>query len=310
MVSIQRRGKRVGMSLETGNRDAAARRAMEMFEYVRANGWEAGLAKYRPAMHRKGADPTVGEFIEAVRATSSINKPTLETYFRALRRLAADIAGVERGPSMFDMSQGGREAWLQAVGRVKLSALTAKEIQKWKQDFTAKAGQDPISQHSARVSLNSVIRSCKSLWSPKKVLRHLELDVPASPFKEVEYEKAPPRKYSPSFDVAVLLQAAQAELAAEAPEQYKIFLLALAAGLRRKEIDLLEWPAFKWQRNVIAIEATKYLSPKTPGSAQEIKLHPDTMAIFKGFHAKRTGSFVIEADAEPRVGLLAARATS
>jgi hypothetical protein len=108
MVSIQRRGKRVGMSLETGNRDAAARRAMEMFEYVRANGWEAGLAKYRPAMHRKGADPTVGEFIEAVRATSSINKPTLETYFRALRRLAADIAGVERGPSMFDMSHGGR----------------------------------------------------------------------------------------------------------------------------------------------------------------------------------------------------------
>jgi len=191
-----------------------------------------------------------------------------------------------------------------AVGRVKLSALTAKEIQKWKQDFTARAEPDPISQHSARVSVNSVIRSCKSLWSPKKVLKHLELDVPASPFKEVEYEKAPPRKYSPSFDVAVLLQAAQAELALQFPEQYKILLLALAAGLRRKECDLLEWSAFKWQRNVIAIEATKYLSPKTPGSAQEIKLHPDTMAIFKGFHAKRTGSFVIEADAEPRVGLL------
>jgi integrase len=33
-----------------------------------------------------------------------------------------------------------------------------------------------------------------------------------------------------------------------------IFLLAVAAGLRRKEIDLLEWSPFRWEENVIRIQ--------------------------------------------------------
>jgi len=45
-------------------------------------------------------------------------------------------------------------------------------------------------------------------------------------------------------DRAALTQAAQNELE---PELYKIFLLALRFGLRRHEIDLLEWDSFRWQ---------------------------------------------------------------
>lgn len=303
MVAIQHRGKRVGMSLRTSNRDAAARRALEIYEFVRVHGWNEGWAKYRPAMHAKTDDPTVGEFIDAVKRTGDVPKQSLESYCRALRRIAADIAGVARTPSRFDLTNGGRERWLAAVGRVKLRALTSPKIQAWKKEFLAQADQDPVSQLSAKTSSNSILRSCKAMWQPRAI-RHVDIAVPPSPFALIGYENAPPKKYSASFNVADLWQAAQTELAEQAPEQFKILLLALMAGLRRKEIDLLEWPAFKWQRNVIAIEATKYLSPKTGGSAAEIDMHANTMAIFKGFHARRTGSFVIESSVQPRVGLL------
>ena len=47
------------------------------------------------------------------------------------------------------------------------------------------------------------------------------------------------------FDVLKLIRVAKKELARSKPEQYKVFLLAVMAGLRRREIDTLEWSAFR-----------------------------------------------------------------
>jgi hypothetical protein len=41
--------------------------------------------------------------------------------------------------------------------------------------------------------------------------------------------------------VAELIEAAEDELAGPEPEQFKIFVLAVMAGLRRNEIDKAEW---------------------------------------------------------------------
>ncbi|MGA8654536.1 MAG: hypothetical protein WB586_00165 [Chthoniobacterales bacterium] len=50
---------------------------------------------------------------------------------------------------------------------------------------------------------------------------------------------------------------------------FKIFLLATMAGLRRKEIDLLEVGAFRWQHGVIRIEAHSTVSTKHGPSGGE-----------------------------------------
>jgi hypothetical protein len=39
------------------------------------------------------------------------------------------------------------------------------------------------------------------------------------------------------------------------------FQLASMAGLRRAQIDLLEWSAFRWDEKVIRIEPTKFFRP-------------------------------------------------
>jgi hypothetical protein len=53
-------------------------------------------------------------------------------------------------------------------------------------------------------------------------------------------------RYQGSFDVFGLIEAAKKELAQPAPEQFKVFLLAVMAGLRRREIDTLEWSAVRF----------------------------------------------------------------
>ena len=61
-------------------------------------------------------------------------------------------------------------------------------------------------------------------------------------------------RYRSSIDAGQLTRAAQKELALADPPVPLAFLLALGAGLRRGEIDRLEWAAFQWNHNVIRIE--------------------------------------------------------
>jgi integrase len=108
-------------------------------------------------------------------------------------------------------------------------------------------------------------------------------------------------KYRSSFDVVKLIEKARAELSTEEPEQFKIFLLATMAGLRRNEIDKLEWSAFRWEKGLIRIEATRWFHPKSEDSIGDVEVDPELMELFRGYRAKATGSFVIESrnDARP-----------
>jgi len=70
-------------------------------------------------------------------------------------------------------------------------------------------------------------------------------------------------KYWSDIDLAGLIAAANAELRDSSEEAYKVFLLAVGVGLRKKEIDLLEWSSFRWQENTIRVEPTRYFHPKS-----------------------------------------------
>ena len=99
--------------------------------------------------------------------------------------------------------------------------------------------------------------------------------------------------------MATLLESARDELAVDRPEQYKIFLLASMAGLRRNEIDKLPWSAFRWNEGLIRIEATEFFRPKSHESAGDVIVDPGLIEIFRGYHAQRKGDFVIESEHAP-----------
>jgi integrase len=149
--------------------------------------------------------------------------------------------------------------------------------------------------------VNSLLRRAKSLFAPGAV-KHLSVTLPSPlPFENVSFEPRQSMRYRSNIDPAKLTRAAQEELAEEDEPVFLAFLLALGAGLRRIEIDRLEWSAFQWNHNLIRIEPTRYFDVKSEHSIGEVQIDPELLALFRDYYAARAGSnFVIESENLPR----------
>jgi integrase len=297
-AKIQHLGRRETFPLGSANKAAAAGKAKEIYLSLRAAGWDATIARFKPKVGIAAKTvTTIGEFVEELKAKASGRPKTIESYCQALRTMVADIHGVDGGKSKYDYRTGGRDSWIKKVHAVRIAAITPAEIQKWKLRFLRRAGTDPIKQRAARVSVNSLMRRAKSLFSPA-ILKFISLELPnTSPFAGVAFEPRPSMKYRSGFSVEKLIKDAQRELPSE---QLKILLLALMVGLRRNEIDKLEWAAFRWDDRLIRIEATHYFHPKSEDSVGDVEVDAELVKVFRGFHARAESNFVIASPIAPR----------
>jgi integrase len=303
-IYIQHRGRRHKWSLGTPNRDAAAAKARDIFLILQAQGWDAAVARYRPRLAEKKRDVSVGEFIEELKAKADLEARTIEGYCKAFRTIVASTFEIDGGNEKFDHRKGGHQKWLARVHGVKLSALTPARIQQWKRAYLAKAKRDPLSQRQAKVSVNSFMRQARSLFSPD-ILRHLAIELPEPlPFTGIAFEPRQSLKYRSSFKVLDLIRKARSDLAESETELFKIFLLAVMVGLRRREIDLLEWSSFRWDAGVVRIEPTRHFHPKSEDSIGDVAIDPELMEIFRGYRARATGEFVIECKRKPKPEVL------
>ena len=293
------------MSLETPNPDAAAARARTLYEQVRANGWAATLASRQPQLDAVSGDQcTLGAYIDAAKTTADIAPRTLETYCQAVRKIASDMLHIPDDGARYDKIGGGRDAWANVVATFKLSGFTPAKIAAWKKGYLERAASDPVSQRAARVSAAYYLRNAKSLFSAK-IRAHIALSLPDPlPFAGVLIER-PSAKFFATFDLAELIQSARDDLAETDQEAFKVLLLSSMVGLRRKEIDLLPWSAFRWNEGVIRVEHTRHFTPKTHDSAADVAVDPELMTVFRGYRARAPKSeFVIASENAPRPGVL------
>jgi len=131
-------------------------------------------------------------------------------------------------------------------------------------------------------------------------MRHVQLALPNQlPFAGVEFEPRQSMKYRSEIDIAKLIKAANRELRGATPEAYKVFLLAAAVGLRRKEIDPLEWSSFRWKEKVIRIQPTRYFHPKSEDSIADLPVDVEVVDLFRKYHEAAKGVFVIKSKRSP-----------
>ena len=293
---IQWRGRRELFNLKTPNKAAAAAKARDIYGMLVGAGWDAALAKFKPEMQRKSVS-TVGDFLTELRSHWSGKPKTFEDYCRSFRTIVSQIFGIKGGKEKFDYIAGGRDAWVAKIGRIKLVDVTPDKVNKWRIAFVKKAGENPLKQRRARITCNSVMRQAKSLFAPG-LLAHVAMHKPEKPpFEGVAYYERESMRYHSTVDIEALIGDAMRELA---QEPLKIFLLATMAGFRRNEIDKLPWAAFRWSEGLIRIETTEYFTPKTSDSGGDVPMDEELMALFRGWHAKSDGSFVVDGDAMPR----------
>jgi integrase len=291
---------------------AAAELAREMFVFLSANGWPAFLAKYRnpdPPRPLSSPDPikttgvTVGDFLAAVRNESDLAHKTFDDYARCLRFIVSEIRAIAKQRTRHDYRNGGRKAWLRAVDAMPLEELTADKIRAWKRLYIARAGHDQIARRRYTVSCNSYLRRARALFSKRKVLDKLRsVELPATlPFDGVELEPRTDTKfYGAGVEPFALLRAAIDELAEDRVEELKTFLLAITLGLRRREIDLLEWQSFDFVAGILRIMPTRWYQLKTNESASELPVEPEVLELFRGWRARATSEFVLESIRPPK----------
>lgn len=299
---IQNAGRREIFALRSAGlkKAAAAEQAREIYLFLLSNGWEATLAKYKPskALPAVRTVTTVGDLIREVKATSTGRTRTLGEYATRFRHIVAGIFNIEGGTEKHDYRTGGRQAWAEKVDAIKLRDVTPERIQKWKVDFLVRANGNPSKQRAARISVNSLLRQAKALFSPNH-LQFVKLDGITSPFAQIKLEPRQSMRYRGGFDIESLVAQALSDLP---KEELKVFLLASMGGLRRAEIDKLPWTAFNWERGTLQIETTEHFSAKSESSIGKVDLDPELVAMFRGFRAKATSPFVIESEIQPNPG--------
>ncbi len=285
-VRIQHGGRREFFALNTTSQDAAAVKARDIFTFLKANGWDATLAKFKPdADGQAKLDVTVGDYLAAVDETRKLRARTFDNYRRCLRTIVAESFGIrtKKSESKYDYHTGGHQVWAQRVDEIRLERLTPDRVNQWKRERVASVGHAPITVAAARRTVNSYIRCARSLFTVALMRELKGLKLPATlPFAGVELEESGSQKYVSKINARTLIAAAHAELkpADMKPcdaEAYKAFLLGLFAGMRKAEIDSAEWRMLDFTSNILRLEETEWLHLKTRDSAADIAVDPEVM---------------------------------
>jgi integrase len=297
-VQLQHAGRREKINLREDNAERAAAKARNLYLSLLSVGWEETLRRFKAgyAEPRVTGELSIGDYLEAVGRNSAIQPKTIDGYSKALRKIAADIFGIRT--KQVDKYHPTQTEWRNRVNAIKLARLTNDRIERWRSDFIKAAGRNPLKEKSARISAAAYIRRARVLFGQKVAPLLKDIDLPdVLPFNGIKVPQIRPPQYRSSFDMVQLAIDARTELAPTRTEQYKVFLLAAMAGLRRNEIDKLLWSAFRWDESKIRVERTQYFRPKSEESEREIEVDTELIELFRDYYAERgTSEFVIASD--------------
>ena len=67
-------GQAGGVPVRHPNQQPAAIQALDVFRFLKANGWPATLAKYKPEVGTVKFNTTIGEYLAAVRNTNRFRR--------------------------------------------------------------------------------------------------------------------------------------------------------------------------------------------------------------------------------------------
>ena len=313
-IRIQHGGRRGFFPLHTTDQSVGAVKARDIFTFLKANGWQAALAKFRPdADGEAKLDVTIGDYLAAVDNTRKLRGRTFDNYRRCLRTIVAEAFGIrlKKCQNKYDYRTGGHKAWAERIDEIRLERLTPDRVNGWKRERVKSAGHNQAVIASARRTVNTYIRCARSLFSLPLVRELKGWKLPALlPFDGVELEESGSQKYVSKINPYTLIAAAKNELKPSDPEAYKAFLLGLFAGMRKAEIDCAETRMLDFANNLIRLEVTEWLHLKTRESAADISVDPEVMAELRALLPRPTAKpakgsqFILHSSHLPRPNAL------
>jgi len=301
-AQIQHGGRREKVGLGSNNKEDASRRAARFYSALRSKGWDETLKAFFPDRYAAPKNLlTVGDLIELVRPLAAVRPRTFEIYAYAFRKIAREATSTkDTDHRRFDPKS---LVWRRESDGIHLAKLTPEAVAKWKATVVAEAGKDPVQQTRARRNVNSFIRSARALLSRKILKKLVEKAVVLPkplPFEGVEMERQGNTRYHSTIDATKLLREGKKQLSEKDPEAWKVILLALGAGLRRGEIDRLNWEQLDFGRSEIRIFNHSQFEAKTESSEDVVFVDPGLMAELRKSRDSAKSSFVMESSTPVR----------
>lgn len=295
-AQIQYGGRREKVGLGSNSKEEACRRAAQFYKKLVSKGWDTALEESFPDRRAKPKNPlTVGDMIEVVRPLLAVRPRTFEIYAYALRKIAREAtAGRDLSKRRFDPIS---QSWRRGSDTILLAKVTPNAVADWKSKVVSESLANPVEQARARRNVNSFIRNARALFSRKalKKLKEKGVKLPTPlPFEGVELEEQGNTKYRSTFDAKALLQQARKDFSEKDLDAWAVILLGLGAGLRRKEIDGLEWGQLDSQRNEIHIFNHEGFQAKTDDSEGKIFVDPALMAELHRLKGSAVTNYVVE----------------
>lgn len=288
-VKIQFEGWRERFSLGSPNREIAARTAAEIYRTIKTAGWARAIAVYKKEQTTLDKGLTIGEYLGAVRKNWAGSETTLNLYIRGLRKIVSEIFNLDPQNKRFSYVSPAAAQWHARIDRVPLSAITEARVNKWKMDFYARAKESEVARNKRKITINTYLRNARSLFA-KRIVKLTGFELPSPvPFAGIELFGGVDQRYFSSFDIRRVLDAAREKLAPFDPDAYSVVLLSAFAGLRRREMDLLEWPSIDFEHEMIQLRRTEFYAPKTPDSLRPIPFR--TLLVLDWFKERKASSW-------------------
>lgn len=289
-----------------GGLEESAAMAKEILDRLRLDGWAKVVERYRPNDGKKVSDLTVGEYLEVLAQHCELTPETLEDYSRCLRRIVGEVMNLKHTGSEKYTGGRGHSRWRNTVDKLPLDQVTPSAIVRWRTKYVRDRVAAGKKQECVEHTANSMIRNARSLFS-KRLLQQLKLAVPALslpsplPFDGVLLLKEHESDffYHSTIDASELIRKAFVELHGE---DLVIFVLAIGGGLRRKEIDNLEWSRVNMANRTITVMKPRNGRLKTGSSCGVVLLEKRFMDVLEQHARRGRNGYVLCPDrpAQPR----------
>jgi integrase len=318
--------KTARVCLQTANKLEAANRARDAYLLLKSSGWDAMWEVYRVRKSRgesekqdakyrgepiaaknekkEGEIETVGQFIEKIEQICFVRPITLSGYISSFSRILAEIYNINYGNEKYNYFNGKTQERAAKIGEIKMKEITPEKIEAWKNNrLKMRIKEDPAKRNSAAVTINSILRGAKNLFSKKNLKALGRPSGIINPFAEIEFFEESSQRYTTRFSAKDILLDAQESLKPINKNAYIAFLLGLGTGLRKNEIDKLLWEQVDYSKGFLEIKNTQYMEPKSKESSADIKLAQFIIEELESHRATADGIFVLPSKVKPRLNV-------
>lgn len=228
---------------------------------------------------------TVGAMIKAFLAvTNHLSATTRRNDTQALRHIAAGIMNL---PKLgVNQTKAQQAEWRAKVEAFPMSGFTAPEIERFRQRELAACNGDHRKAGAAATTLNSYLRAARGVFSKKLLPLYDGLQLPDQiPFRGIAPLPEPSHRYHSKIDAVRLIELAKAELYHSDKDAWLAFILCIGAGLRRAELDKLEWEQVCLSERRVHIRTTEFFRPKAKNSEAYVDFSEAVAAYLKEYQA-------------------------